>query len=60
MYFVRKKTRNRWVTQIQKNASSVTRENGYSFIDQYIKDKRIILLGETVMELRIIIQPKSI
>lgn len=46
MYFVRKKTRNRWVTQIQKNASSVTRENGYSFIDQYIKDKRIILLGE--------------
>jgi len=45
MYFVRKKTRNRWIKQIQKKASNVI-EKDYSFIDHYIKDKRIILLGE--------------
>ncbi|WP_071460587.1 erythromycin esterase family protein [Bacillus massilinigeriensis] len=46
MFFVRKKTRNSWIKQIQKKASNIIEKEDYSFIDHHIKDKRIILLGE--------------
>jgi erythromycin esterase len=44
--FVRKSTRNRWKNQIKRTASEINDRNDFSFIDHYIKDKRVILLGE--------------
>ncbi|WP_034756475.1 erythromycin esterase family protein [Rossellomorea vietnamensis] len=46
MKFVRKSTRNRWGNQIKRTASEINDRNDFSFIDHYIKDKRVILLGE--------------
>ncbi len=46
MNFVRKSTRNRWKEQIRRTASEIRTNNDLSFIDHFIKDKRIILLGE--------------
>lgn len=46
MNFVREKTRNRWKEQIKRTASEIKEGNDFSFIEHFIKDKRIILLGE--------------
>lgn len=46
MYLVRKKTRNRWIKQVHEKSSTVIGKD-YSCIDPHIKDKRIILLGES-------------
>ncbi|MFU8691682.1 erythromycin esterase family protein [Rossellomorea sp. FS2] len=46
MDVVRMKKRNRWIKQIQQEVSHVT-EQDYSFLDHHIKDKRIVLLGES-------------
>lgn len=46
MNFVRKSTKDRWKSQIRRTAFEINDRNDYSFVDRYIKDKRIILLGE--------------
>lgn len=46
MNFVREKTRNRWKEQIRGTASNIKTNHDFSFIDHFINDKRIILLGE--------------
>ena len=46
MNFVRKSTRNRWKEQIKSTASVLDSNHDFSFIDKYIEDKRMILLGE--------------
>ncbi|MBD8006236.1 erythromycin esterase family protein [Bacillus norwichensis] len=43
---MRENTRNHWKEQIKRTASEIKEGNDFSFIDRFIKDKRIILLGE--------------
>lgn len=46
MNFFRENTRSRWKEQIKRTAFEINTNNDFSFIDRFIKDKRIILLGE--------------
>lgn len=46
MNFIRENTRSRWKEQIKRTAFEINTNNDFSFIDRFIKDKRIILLGE--------------
>lgn len=42
----RENPRNRWKAQIKRTASEIKTNRDFSFIDRFIKDKRVILLGE--------------
>ncbi|MFD1386344.1 erythromycin esterase family protein [Oceanobacillus oncorhynchi subsp. oncorhynchi] len=46
MNFIRENTKNRWKAQIKSTASEITTNRDFSFIDRFIKDKRMVLLGE--------------
>lgn len=47
MNFVREKTRNRWKEQIKGTGFEIKKSNDFSFIDSFVRGKRIILLGES-------------
>ncbi len=46
MNFIRENTKNLWKAQIKSTASEITTNRDFSFIDRFIKGKRMILLGE--------------
>lgn len=47
MDFVRERTRSHWKDQIREIAGEINNDSDFSVIDRYIKNKRIILLGES-------------
>ncbi|WP_282173964.1 erythromycin esterase family protein [Cytobacillus firmus] len=47
MNLVTKKTRSKWINQINKISCEIRDFNDFSCIDNYIKDKKIVLLGES-------------
>lgn len=47
MLLIKERIRNQWIEQIKKIAHPISKDKDFSFIDPYIKNKRIILLGES-------------
>ncbi|ERN53639.1 erythromycin esterase family protein [Alkalihalophilus marmarensis] len=48
MSFISQRTRNSWREQVKKAAFEINSSDDFSCIDRFIKDKRIILLGENL------------
>ncbi|GEL78524.1 hypothetical protein [Tenuibacillus multivorans] len=60
MNFVGSSAKNKWINQIKKSASEIGDRNDFSYIDRYIEDKRIILLGENSHGIGDYFKPKLI